>query len=63
MNTLLTFEAAASILTISTRQFRRLVDGGHIAYVQIGDRSVRVRQQDLDEYIEKRRKQHPAKAA
>jgi excisionase family DNA binding protein len=60
---LLKFPFVAEFLGISLRHFRRKVDAGEIAYVELGDGTVRIRQEDLDQYISKHRKQHPATAA
>ena len=60
---LLKFPVVASLLGMSLRNFRRKVDAGLIAYVKLGDGTVRIRQEDLDEYISRHRKQHPSKAA
>jgi len=49
---LLAFGEAARSLGISLRQFRRLVDGGRIAFVKVSARSPRVRPSELRRYLE-----------
>ena len=49
---LLAFGEAARSLGISLRQFRRLVDGGRIAFVKVSERSPRVRPSELRRYLE-----------
>ena len=49
---LLAFGDAARSLGISLRQFRRLVDGGRIAFVKVSARSPRVRPSELRRYLE-----------
>ena len=44
---LLTLADAAAVLGISLRQFRRLVDGGKIAFVKVSERSPRIRPSEL----------------
>ena len=39
LEALLTFAEAARVLGISLRQFRRLVDGGKVAFVKVSERS------------------------
>jgi len=48
---LLTFRQASEMLSISLRQFRRLVDGGNIPCVKIGKRTPRIKLSDLEDYI------------
>lgn len=48
---LLTFGEAAKLLSISLRQFRRLVDGGKLPVVRISDRAPRIRPGDLEKLI------------
>jgi len=52
VESLLTFAQAARGLGISLRQFRRLVDAGKIAFVKVSERSPRVRQGDLNRFLE-----------
>jgi excisionase family DNA binding protein len=49
---LLTFAEAARVLGISLRQFRRLVDGGRVAFVKVSERTPRVRPSDLQRFLE-----------
>jgi excisionase family DNA binding protein len=49
---LLTFAQAAEHLGISLRQFRRLVDGGKLPFVRIGQRTPRIRPADLKTYLD-----------
>ena len=49
---LITFAAAAHMLGISLRQFRRLVDAGKIAVVRIGTRSPRIQLSQVRAYID-----------
>lgn len=49
---LLTFAEAARMLGISLRQFRRLVDGGKVAFVKVSERSPRVRPSDLRRFLD-----------
>lgn len=49
---LLAFGEAARSLGISLRQFRRLVDGGRIAFVKVSERSPRVRPSELRRCLE-----------
>ena len=49
---LLTFAEAAKALGISLRQFRRLVDGGKLAFVRVSERSPRVRPSELRRYLD-----------
>lgn len=48
---LLTYAEASRILRISLRQFRRLVDGGKIPFVNVSERSPRVRSVDLENFL------------
>jgi excisionase family DNA binding protein len=52
METLLTFAEAARVLGISLRQFRRLVDGGRVAFVRVSARTPRVRPSDLQQFLD-----------
>jgi excisionase family DNA binding protein len=52
LEALLTFDRAAEILGISLRQFRRLVDGGKIAFVKVSERSPRVRPSELQRFLD-----------
>jgi excisionase family DNA binding protein len=49
---LLNFAEAAQVLGISLRQFRRLVDGGKVAFVKVSERSPRVRPSELQRFLE-----------
>jgi len=49
---LVTFGEAAKLLTISVRQFRRLVDSGKIPFVRVSERSPRVRIADIQDYLD-----------
>lgn len=49
---LLTFAEAAQTLGISLRQFRRLVDGGRVAFVKVSERSPRVRPSELRRFLD-----------
>lgn len=51
LETLLNFAQAARTLGISLRQFRRLVDGGKIAFVKVSERSPRVRPRELQRFL------------
>jgi excisionase family DNA binding protein len=51
MESLCTFGEAAKVLGISLRQFRRLVDGGKIAFVQVSERSPRIRPSELQRFL------------
>lgn len=48
---LLNFADAARTLGISLRQFRRLVDGGKIAFVKVSERAPRVRPSELQRFL------------
>jgi excisionase family DNA binding protein len=48
---LLTLADAAAVLGISLRQFRRLVDGGKIAFVKVSERSPRIRPSELQRFL------------
>ena len=52
LETLLTFDQASETLGISLRQFRRLVDGGKIAFVKVSERAPRVRPSELQRFLE-----------
>ncbi len=52
LEALLTFAQAARALGISLRQFRRLVDGGKVAFVKVSERSPRVRPSDLQRFLD-----------
>lgn len=58
--TLLRFDAAAKALSISLRQFRRLVDSGRLPVVKVSERSPRVRVADLNAYLESVTVKHTA---
>lgn len=49
---LLTFAEAARVLGISLRQFRRLVDGGRVAFVKVSERTPRVRPSELQRFLD-----------
>jgi excisionase family DNA binding protein len=48
---LLTFADAARVLGISLRQFRRLVDGGKLAFVKVSERTPRVQPSELQRFL------------
>lgn len=48
---LLTYGQAATFLRISLRQFRRLVDGGSIPFVQVSERAPRVQLSDIQKFV------------
>jgi excisionase family DNA binding protein len=52
LEALLTFDQAAEALGISLRQFRRLVDGGKVAFVKVSERSPRVRPSELQRFLD-----------
>jgi excisionase family DNA binding protein len=52
LEALLTFDQASETLGISLRQFRRLVDGGKIAFVKVSERAPRVRPSELQRFLE-----------
>ena len=52
VETLLNFAEAARVLGISLRQFRRLVDGGRVAFVKVSERTPRIRQSELQRFLE-----------
>jgi len=52
LEALLTFDQAAEALGISLRQFRRLVDGGKIAFVKVSERAPRVRPSELQRFLD-----------
>jgi excisionase family DNA binding protein len=49
---LLNFAEAARVLGISLRQFRRLVDGGRVAFVKVSERTPRIRPSELQRFLE-----------
>lgn len=49
---LLNFAEAAQVLGISLRQFRRLVDGGRVAFVKVSERTPRIRPSELQRFLE-----------
>ena len=49
---LLNFAEAARVLGISLRQFRRLVDGGRVAFVKVSERTPRIRPSELHRFLE-----------
>jgi excisionase family DNA binding protein len=51
VESLLSFAQAAKSLGISLRQFRRLVDGGKIAFVKVSERSPRIRPSELQRFL------------
>jgi excisionase family DNA binding protein len=51
VESLLTFAQAARALGLSLRQFRRLVDGGKIAFVKVSERSPRIRPSELQRFL------------
>ena len=52
VESLLTFAEAARVLGISLRQFRRLVDGGRVAFVKVSERTPRVRPSELQRFLD-----------
>jgi len=48
---LIKFKQAAGMLSISLRQFRRLIDSGRIPIIKVSDRAPRVRLADIEAYI------------
>ena len=52
LEALMTFDQAAEALGISLRQFRRLVDGGKVAFVKVSERSPRVRPSELQRFLD-----------
>jgi excisionase family DNA binding protein len=52
LESLLSFAQAARALGISLRQFRRLVDGGKVAFVKVSERSPRIRPSELQRFLE-----------
>ena len=52
VETLLNFADAARVLGISLRQFRRLVDGGRVAFVKVSERTPRIRPSELRRFLE-----------
>jgi excisionase family DNA binding protein len=52
LESLLSFAQAARSLGISLRQFRRLVDGGKVAFVKVSERSPRIRPSELQRFLE-----------
>ena len=53
--TLLTYDQAAAMLSVSVSTLRRMTEAGDIPHVSIGERSVRFDLADLHEYIAQRR--------
>jgi excisionase family DNA binding protein len=51
VESLMSFAQAAKALGISLRQFRRLVDGGKIAFVKVSERSPRIRPSELQRFL------------
>lgn len=51
VESLCTFAEAARTLGISLRQFRRLVDGGRIAFVKVSEPSPRIRPSELQRFL------------
>lgn len=52
VESLLNFAEAARVLGISLRQFRRLVDGGRVAFVKVSERTPRIRPSELQRFRE-----------
>ena len=52
-HSLLTFDEAAKFLSVSLRQFRRLVDSGKIAIVRVSERAPRVSSSVIQEFVAK----------
>lgn len=57
---LLTFREAARVLSVSLRQFRRIIDDGRIAFVKVSPRAPRVRSDHLQAFIAKATESHSA---
>lgn len=56
---LLTAREAARRLAVSERTVRRLADRGDLPRVRVGQRSVRYRRDDVDEYARRHRDERP----
>ena len=52
---LLTYDQAATMLSVSVSTLRRMAEAGEIPHIRIGERSVRFDLADLHEYIGQRR--------
>lgn len=62
--TLLTYQQAANILSLSLRHFRReLIDSGKIPFIEVAPRSPRVDPAELNAYLASKKKCHGAQAA
>ena len=53
--TFLSIREAAEILSVSPTSVYRMIKAGKLPAVRIGERSLRIRAGDLDQYIEARR--------
>ncbi len=51
----LTVEQVAEWLQVSTKTIRRYIEDGSLPAVNLGGRAIRIRRQDLDAWLEKRR--------
>ncbi len=51
----LTIEQVADWLQVSTNTIRRYIEDGSLPAVNLGGRAIRIRRQDLDAWLEKRR--------
>ncbi len=50
-NELLTVPEVAAILRLSERKVRRLINDGELTGVQLGERTIRIRPEDLDAFL------------
>lgn len=50
----LTIRQAAERLQVSTKTISRRIDDGSLPYVRLGARTIRIRNVDLNDYINKR---------
>jgi excisionase family DNA binding protein len=48
---LLTFSEAANRLSVSLRQFRRLIDDGKMPFIRVSERAPRIRAADIEGFI------------
>ncbi len=51
----LTVEQVADWLQVSTKTIRRYIEDGSLPAVNLGGRAIRIRRQDLEAWLEKRR--------
>lgn len=57
-SSLLTTARAAAVLGISLRQLRRIIARGEIQVVRVSERTIRVRPEELTEFIASRSKRY-----